>query len=278
MAFNFKGFKKAIETEFTIVNKDKIEVPFILKRAQEDFLIRLNDNLLATVLKARKMGFSSVALAIAVLNLILGENERCVSMSFDATAASKQLERAKHFIKAFEIKNKCKIPFKYNSKYELVYEGTSKETGRPFTNTLRIGTAKSGSFGRGDDITFLHLTEVAFCTNMDELTTGVMQAVVNDTPIILETTANGFNDFKKFWDKAVKKENMFNALFYGSEWEYSTEFLDNKKKELGERLYHQEYPSTPEEAFLTSGDCYFDTMVISELLKKVQEPIACQFV
>lgn len=277
MAFNSKGYKEAIQNEFTIVNKDKIEVPFNLNRAQDHFLDQLAVNLLVVVLKARKMGFSSVALAIAVLKLIFGENERCVSMSFDATASAKQLERAKHFLRSFELKNGCKIPFKYNSKSELVYEGTNKETGRPFTNTLRIGTAKSGSFGRGDDITFLHLTEVAFCSNMDELMTGVMQAVVNDTPLILETTANGFNDFKSFWDKAMKKENMFSALFYGPDWEYSTFFLENKAKELGERLFKQEYPSTPEEAFLTSGDCYFLTDVLSELLKKVQEPIICQF-
>ncbi len=276
--FNSKGYKDAIANEFTIVNKDKLEVPFMLNKAQDHFLDQLNINLLVVVLKARKMGFSSVALAIAVLKLILGENERCVSMSFDATAAGKQLERAKHFIRSFELHNGCKIPFKYNSKNELVYEGINKETSRPFTNTLRIGTAKTGSFGRGDDITFLHLTEVAFCTNMDELMTGVMQAVVNETPIILETTANGFNDFKEFWDKAMKKENMFRALFYGPEWEYSPIFLENKQKELGERLFKQEYPSTPEEAFLTSGDCYFDTQTISELLKKVQEPIICQFV
>ena len=277
MPFNSQGYKEAIQNEFTIVNMDKIEVPFVLKRSQDHFLTELAKNRLVVVLKARKMGFSSVALAIAVLRLILGENERCVSMSFDATAAGKQLERAKHFIRSFELHNGCKIPFKYNSKNELVYEGVNKETGRPFTNTLRIGTARSASFGRGDDITFLHLTEVAFCTNMDELTTGVMQAVVNDTPIILETTANGYNDFKAFWDKARKGENTYTALFYSPNWEYSETFLKNKEKELGARLFKQEYPFTEEEAFLTSGDCYFETQTLSELLQKVQEPIICQF-
>lgn len=278
MAFNSQGYNDAIQAELTIVNKDKLEVPFNLNRAQKHFIGQLSFNLMVVVLKARKMGFSSVALAIAVLKLIFGENERCVSMSFDAAASGKQLERAKHFIRSFEKHNGTKIPFKYNSKSELVYEKKDEQGNIVCVNTLRIGTAKSGSFGRGDDITFLHLTEVAFCTNMDELMTGVMQAVVNDTPIILETTANGFNDFKEFWDNASKGENMFKALFYGPEWEYAPLFLENKQKELGERLFKQEYPSNPEEAFLTSGDCYFDTHTISELLKKIQEPIISQFV
>lgn len=273
MSFNSQGYKDAIQNEFTIVNKDKMEVPFALNRAQNHFIDQLSINLMLVVLKARKMGFSSVALAIAVLKFIFGENERCVSMSFDATASGKQLERAKHFLKSFELKNGVKFPLKYNSKHELVYEGTSKTTGRPFTNTLRIGTAKSGSFGRGDDITFLHITEVAFCTNMDELMTGVMQAVVNNSPVILETTANGFNDFKAYWDNAVLELNNTLALFYGPEWEYSKEFLESKKKELGERLFKQEYPSNPEEAFLTSGDCYFDAQVVALMLDNVKDPL-----
>jgi hypothetical protein len=276
--FNAQGYKEAIETEITIVNKDKLEVPFVLNKAQNHFINQLSINLLVVVLKARKMGFSSVALAIAVMKLIFGENERCVSMSFDSTAAGKQLERAKHFIRSLERFNGIKIPFKYNSKSELVYEKKNEAGEIVCVNTLRIGTAKSGSFGRGDDITFLHLTEVAFCTNMDELLTGVMQAVVNESPIILETTANGFNDFKKFWDNAVLQVNNFLALFYGPEWEYNQEFLESKKKELGERLFNQEYPMTQEEAFLTSGKCYFDVHILKELLKNTKEPINFQFV
>ena len=70
-----------------------------------------------------------------------------------------------------------------------------------------------------------------------------------------------------------EQEKHFNCR----EWEYDEEFLKNKEKELGERLFKQEYPRTPEEAFLTSGDCYFDTQLLSEILKKTQEPIVCQF-
>lgn len=277
MPFNSQGYKDAIENELTIVNKDKVEVPFALNKAQVHFIGEMGRYSDIVVLKARKMGFSSVALAIAVLKLILGENERCVSMSFDATAAGKQLERVKHFIRSFERNNQEKIPFKYNSKSELVYEKTDPAGNIICVNTLRVGTAKSGSFGRGDDITFLHLTEVAYCPNLDDLRSGVGEACVNDAPKILETTANGYNDFKEFWDNAVKGENGYRALFYGPEWEYDEDFLSEKKKRLGDRLFKQEYPRNPEEAFLTSGECYFDVAVLGDLLGRAQEPINFQF-
>jgi len=276
MSFNPEGYRRAIENEFTIIDKNKEEVPFILNKAQSHFIDQI-PNLNLVVLKARKMGFSSVALAIAVLKFIFGKNERCVSMSFDASASGKQLERAKHFLRSFEAKNGEKLPLKYNTKNEMVYEGIDEETGNRFINTLRIGTAKSGSFGRGDDITFLHITEVAFCPNMQDLLSGVVQAVVHDTPIIFETTANGYGEFKEFWDKATLGENGYKALFYGPEWEYDQMFLDKKRIELGERLFMQEYPRSPEEAFLTSGDCYFDTAALGNMLKKTQEPISFQF-
>lgn len=277
MSFNPEGYKRAIENEFTIIDKNKEEIPFILNKAQNHFIEQI-PFLNLVVLKARKMGFSSAALAIAVLKFIFGKNERCVSMSFDAGASARQLERAKHFLRSFEARNGEKLPLKYNTKNEMVYEGIDEETGNRFINTLRIGTAKSGSFGRGDDITFLHITEVAFCPNMADLLSGVVQAVVHDTPVIFETTANGYGDFKSFWDEAVKGENGYKALFYGPEWEYGEAFLSKKLIELGDRLFKQEFPRNPEEAFLTSGDCYFDTMVLSEMLNKTKETIKFQFV
>jgi hypothetical protein len=273
MGFNADGYKQAIEQELTIINKDKVEVPFVLNKSQSHLLHQLPNYEDIVILKARKMGFSSLVLAIEVTKFIFGRNERMVSMSFDATAAGKQLERAKHFLRSFELRNNCKLPLKYNTKSEMVYEGTDNSTNRPFTNTLRIGTAKSGSFGRGDDITFLHITEAAFCPNMDELLTGVGEATVNGAHRILETTANGFNDFKEFWSRAELGENGYKALFYGPEWEYDRDFLERKKKTLGERLFKQEYPGTPEEAFLTSGDCYFDQHVLSRLLEETKQPL-----
>lgn len=39
------------------------------------------------------------------------------------------------------------------------------------------------------------------------------------------------------------------------------------------RIGVQEYPMSAEEAFLTSGDCYFDVMVLKMLLESCKEPI-----
>jgi len=265
--FNPTGYRKFIEDNFTIIDKDKKEVPFKLNKAQIHFIDNLTER--NVILKARKMGFSSVLLAIACVKFITGENERCISMSFDKDASIKQLERAKHFIRSYERINKKKIPMKYASKNELVWEG-KRDDGTTYTNALRIGTAKSTGFGRGDDITFLHLTEVSMADHLDQLLAGVGEAVVRNTIISLETTANGYNEFKTFWDEASAGARNYNALFYSPEWEYDKELLDKKKAELG-RLFDQEFPMTPELAFIASGNQYFDREALQDLLKKTKE-------
>ena len=109
--FNGAGYRRAIENELSIIDKNKKDIPFLLSNGrglQADAIEKLTNR--NVFLKARKLGVSSMFLAIGVLKFLLGTNERCVIMSFDSEAASKQLERAKHFIRSFEKKNNIKIP------------------------------------------------------------------------------------------------------------------------------------------------------------------------
>ncbi len=266
------GFKAAsyeafMKDNFTIIDKNKQEVPFVANAAQQSLNYWMQFYFDLLILKARKMGFSSDALGIGATKFLTGRNEKCVSVSFDQTASDKQLTRAKQYIKSYELTNNVKIPLKYNSKSEMVWEGLD-ENGRPFLNTLRVGTAKNTSFGRGDDITFLHLTEVSL-SNVPELLAGVGEACVPGAHKILETTAAGFNSYKEFWDKTVLNQTGFAGLFYSPLWEYDQAYLDDKEKRLG-KLFPQEYPMTPEEAFLASGDTYFDKDAMRWYLTQIE--------
>lgn len=265
--FNAKIAEQLMADNFTIIDKYKQEVPFIANPAQQSLNYWMERYFNILVLKARKMGFSSDALGVAAAKFVTGRNEKCMSMSFDQTASDKQLARAKQYIKSLEISTGQKIPLKYNSKAEMVWEGIDRDN-RPFTNTLRVGTAKNTSFGRGDDITFLHLTEVSL-SDVPLLLAGVGEACVAGAHKILETTANGFNSYKTFWDEAMLNTKGFACLFYSPEWEYDEAFLAEKMKNLG-RLFQQEYPMTPEEAFIASGDMYVDRLALARLLDGVK--------
>lgn len=269
--FKSDNYEHFMRDNFKIIDKEKRPVALDANPAQ----MSLNDHMEMyyniLVLKARKMGFSSDALGIAATKFLMGKNEKCISMSFDATASGKQLSRAKYYIKTYEEKNSVKIPYKYNSTNQMVWEGKEDlpdGTVGHYQNILQVGTARNTAFGRGDDITFLHLTEVSLA-DVYELMAGVGEACLPSAHKILETTAAGYNTYKQYWDEAMMDANGFAALFYSPLWEYDQQYVDEKRASLG-RLGMQEYPMTPEEAFLTSGNPYFDKFALMRLLDTVK--------
>lgn len=266
--FKARNYERLMRDKFRIINKEKEPVAFSVNPAQYSLNSFMQDHYNILVLKARKMGFSSDALGIAATKFILGRNEKCVSMSFDKDAAAKQLERAKYYIKSYEQINNIKVPLKYNSKNQMVWEGRDND-GNSYQNVLQVGTARNTDFGRGDDISFLHLTEVSLA-DLQLLMASVGEACLPTAHKIFETTANGFNSFKSFWDACVIGEIDFAALFYSPYWEYTKDYVDKKRKDLG-RLGPQEYPLTPMEAFLTSGETYFDNLSLMDYMNEVKD-------
>jgi len=272
--FSQDAYEKFMAENFKIVDKDQRTVPFNMQPAQHSLNWHMQFYLDILILKARKMGFSSDALGIATTKFLTGKNVKCVSMSFEQEASEKQLARAKYYIKAYEHINGLRVAFKYNSKNTMALEGKIKNAQGGYDyyqNILQVGTFGNTSFGRGDDITFLHLTEVSLA-DLEQLMAGVGEACVPSAHKILETTANGFNTYKTTWDNAKLGENSFAPLFYSPYWEYPKEYVTKKRKDLG-RLGPQEYPLTDLEAFLTSGDTYFDMEAMRYYLENAKEPI-----
>lgn len=273
--FKAMNYERFMADNFKIIDKHKLPVAFKANPAQHSLNEHMQWFYNILVLKARKMGFSSDALAVASTKFLMGENEKCISMSFDQTASDKQLTRAKYYIRSYEEQNNIKIPYKYNSKNQMVWEGKKpNETGGydHFQNILQVGTARNTAFGRGDDISFLHLTEVSLA-DLEELMAGVGEACLPTAHKIFETTANGFNSYKRYWDASMQNETGFACLFYSPLWEYTQAYIDAKYQTLG-RLGPQEYPMTAEEAFLTSGELYFDNLALRELLYLTREPVS----
>ena len=163
-------------------------------------------------------------------------------------------------------------------------------------------TGTSG-VGRGSTIHNLHISEFAFWSgNKWETFNGIMQAVPNtpDSMVIVESTANGFDEFQELWQKASTERMILNQFLF-IPWFELPEYrmkgeielteqeqalkdkfnLDNEqliwrrwciKNNCGGDLnkFRQEYPSTAEEAFITTGDCYFNVEDIIERANELQ--------
>ncbi len=182
---------------------------------------------------------------------------------------------------------------KYSSRTELMFD--------KLDSSYTVATAGGDGIGRGETITHLHASEVGFWPKSiaRENWNGVTKCVPNapGTSIIVESTANGVGDlFHELWLGAVAGTNGFIAIFvpWFIQDEYAIEPpapLDHTPEELelikqhglndaqlywrrleigatSLELFKQEYPCTPEEAFLTSGRPVFNPVQLKTLSDK----------
>ena len=252
-------YLKAIQ-KFEIVNKEGMSTPFVANKFQEKFFNEMSGK--DIILKARQCGFSSIILAIFTIDFLLKDNSRSVVISHDSPSAQKLLDRVKYFISSAEKKG-LDVNLKYNSKNELVNSQKN--------SSFYIGASGSKSFGRGDTLTSLHLSEFAFYPDPKAIFASALQAVVPDGRVIIESTANGMNYYKELWEKSKAGETGFKAHFFGNDF-YSSEFLKQKKNELDD-LFPQEYPSSDIEAFLSSGNPFFNREALKHYLDSISDPI-----
>jgi hypothetical protein len=137
---------------------------------------------------------------------------------------------------------------------------------------------------------------------------GVLQSVpaLPNTMVVIESTANGYDEFKELWDDAVEGISGYTPLFFP--WfempEYTMPYtgfeLTAEEREIrakhgltNDRLewrrwciktncnndvnvFKQEYPSSPEEAFIITGSPVFDAGKIVARLDALRhtEPLA----
>lgn len=300
-----------IEMVFVIVDKDKNTVPYFLNEVQKNFIKRLNVaiedfnqgkllHLRFLVLKGRQQGFTSVITAYQLACTLIKKNFTGFTLADTADNVRAIFQdKAKYIYN--NLPNVLKPTEKYNSKTEMFFE--------KLNSSWRINVATS-QVGRSRTINFFHGSEAAFWNCLiSDTQSSLGEALTKNSIQILESTANGYNEFKDLWDsgewincfyewwKTTEYRNTFESF------EIQTEFLNNIEnkqdwiwkrlkwlkdvKQLDdEQLYwyynkynnylkkdliKQEYPCTPEEAFLNSGNCVFDAELLTYRKEELQE-------
>lgn len=277
-----------IECCFTIVDKNKRSVPFFLNTVQKDFIDKietLGRSKPFYVLKGRQQGFTTVITAIQLAYAIVRKNFSGFTLADrDDNTKAIFIDKAKYIYNALPAR--LKPHEKFNSVNEIFFD--------KLNSSWRIASA-TANVGRSRTLSFIHYSEVAFfkCALAD-LQKSIQEAAISDALCVYETTANGFNEAKDLWDTG-SCHNLFYEWWQTDEYvcdEY--EYLDNVDAWLKDRLkmlegkglsreqlcwyakkyasyidktaIKQEYPCSPEEAFVSSGNCVFDKEAISNYL------------
>ena len=277
-------------------------------RAEEGKPIRI------IILKARQEGFSTLTEALIFHGAVTHFNTEALIVAHREDATSNLFRMSKRFYDLLD--EPMKPMLKASNARELVFENPSKNhrerEARPgLRSRIRCVTAGGRGIGRSDTLQYVHLSEYAFWPEgpggKAETLLGILQAVPAEagTMVVIESTANGFDDFKAMWDRAVAGESDFTPLFFswfedpeyrrpvppGTEWTAEERELKERYGLSDEQLawrrwcianncggdvsrFHQEYPSNPEEAFLHSGEGVFDNEAVQRQIERCADPTA----
>lgn len=185
---------------------------------------------------------------------------------------------------------------KYSSRRELSFD--------VLDSSYVVATAGGDSVGRGETLTHVHASELAFWpkSNAQDIWNGLTQAVPNTagTAIFIESTANGVTGtYYDLWKGAVEGTNGYVPVFIP--WYVDPTYVEDvpknfkrtpeeqemvKKYKLtngqlmfrrrkvaqnGIDLWNQEYPAEPEMAFLTTGRPVFNPEQLQQCLKDAND-------
>ena len=269
-----------IECVFEIVNKDRRTEPFFLNEVQTDFIEKFEKHgtrLPYLILKGRQQGFTSLITAMQFSYSIVRKNFSGFTIAHRRDSVG-TIFNDKARVLLMKIPEKLKPTQKYNSKNELFFS--------KLNSSWRVAVA-SANVGRGSTFNFVHFSEAAFfeCTLAD-IQEGMGEAIAAGGIQIYESTANGFNEFEKLWYSGsclnIFYEWWRTAEYRSTEYEFlegCDPWLEERKKLLfdigldreqvtwyckkykgyvDKSSIRQEYPVTPEEAFISSGFCVFN--------------------
>lgn len=308
-----------IENCLKIKTKSGTVVPFRLNDAQRKLYAvakRQQDAgkpVRLIILKARQLGFSTLTEGLIFHACATRRNVNALIVAHREDATANLFRMSKLFYD--ELPAPVKPMLRASNAQELVFENPSKlrseREARPgLRSRIRCATAGGRGIGRSDTLQCVHLSEYAFwpdgADGKASTLAGILQAVPSlpGTMVVIESTANGFEDFKERWDAAVAGENDFEPVFFawfenpdysmpvvpGTEWTPEERDLKAAYQLTDEQLqwrrwcianncggsldmFRQEYPSSPGEAFLHSGTGVFDNEQIVLRLERLPSPV-----
>lgn len=217
-----------------IVHVDRGLVPFELYPYQEKMIRAYADNRKVISTLFRQAGKTTTTAAFICWYILFNDEKTCAILANKAATAREILQRVE-------------TAYQYLPKWMQSGIVSWNKGSMELENGSRvIASATSSSGIRGFSISLLYLDEFAHVESgvAEEFFTAVFPTLSSgkDTKILISSTPNGFNLYKKFWDDAVLGTNGFVPLRFDW-WEHpdrDQKWADEQRAVLGELKYSQE--------------------------------------
>lgn len=254
-----EAFVHFCENYWYIKHPEKGRILFELREAQVETIRCWMENRYSIVLKARQIGFSTLAAAYAFWLAFFWNDRFIIMLSRTEREASKLLQKSKYGYKYIPTWMRERGP-KQTSTNML------KMT---FENDSAIESLPSGNDpARGESVYLVIVDEWAFLPDPEEAWASIEPIADVGGRVIGLSTANGSgNFFHQMWVGSQTGANNFQGIFFPwSAGDRDDNWYEAKTRQMPDWQLHQEYPRNAEEAFIRSGNPVFDI----DALMKIQ--------
>jgi len=257
------AFEYFCSNYWTIRHPDQGRIKFVLRRAQSETIRTWLSSRYSIVLKARQIGFSTLAAAYSFWLAFFWNDRFIVMLSRTEREATKLLQKSKYGYKMLPTWMKKLGP-------ELLSDNQLKIV---FSNDSSVESLPSGNDpARGESVYLVIVDEMAFLPNPSEAWASIEPIADVGGRVICLSTANGEgNIFHELWVGSQTDTNRFTGIFFPwSAGDRDEDWYEAKKRDLPDWQLAQEYPSDPDEAFIRSGRPVFDLGILREF--EIVEP------
>ena len=237
---------------------------FDLRDAQSFALDEWANNRYSLTLKARQIGWTTLVAAHQFWLAFFKDDQNIIDLSRTEREAVLLLRKTKYGMKH--------LPDWMLDRGPKSLVEHQQRMG--FSNGSQITSMPSASDpARGESATLVVVDEWAFLPNPEEAWASIEPVADVGGRIIGLSTANGSgNFFHNLWTGSVTGNNKFDAMFFP--WSASEDrdesWYESKKQSMLSWQLAQEYPTSPEEAFVRSGNPVFDLDVLDDMSKHIR--------
>jgi hypothetical protein len=233
-------------------------IKFEMREAQTDTMRTWMSERYSVVLKARQIGFSTLGAAYAFWLVYFQPDRFVVMLSRTERESVKLLAKSKYGYRFLPAWMKERGP----------RQTTDHQLKMVFENESAIESLPSGSDpARGESVYLVIVDEWAFLPNPEEAWASIEPIADVGGRVIGLSTANGSgNFFHQLWVGSQTGTNQFQGIFFPwSAGDRDEDWYSIKAKNMQPWQLHQEYPRSPEEAFVKSGNPVFDIDMLDSL-------------
>lgn len=299
---DFEFLRKTFWIQDKNSRKVLLEPNYVQERFYKDVVMRCQEEgvpIRGIVLKARQLGMSTFIQALFYTWCMRQQYRHSMTINYDDPSTEVLFSKMRYAQDAFWFPR----PIQQRRSHSLHFA-------EPHGSRHEGVTAGKFAAGRSYTLHFVHGSEPPYWPDAERLMIGIQDSVPFEpfTAIFLESTAQGasgyfYDSWQKaedgwsgyvpffapwFWDPAYKIDfissdhlRRFMRSLGGEDIEYmkrhqlspeQMRWRDGKIREKSRTLFQQEFPASPEEAFLSSGSPVFDLKKVLELERRCVPP------